>query len=158
MNMRFFRDLDGVLGAPIHDTDGWGSFPGPSLDDEAEDEARIELEDLKLNDFFIPDLIVPAPTPQPTLAQAAIDMLPPYDEIVRANRASFVMMPKVLVAQLRNEIERMLFTYDYKRDRSDYVCRFCDERPQTNYGEIKHDSECLGIKLKTFFEGQEEGE
>ena len=161
------RDEHGYLnGAPIHDTDGRGSFPGPSLEDEMEEEFEAERQattDADVRRAFnaglaIPDLEVPPPTATSWFADVAMNELPLWQEIVRANSASFVMVPKPLMDELKAEFWSLLSQYHYNSQGSDYVCAFCGERPRTNMEEIKHRDDCFGIKLKEFFEGQDQGD
>lgn len=142
--MRFFRDLDDApkseppLGAPFHDTDGWGSFPGPSLDDEHEEESHEEYVAVKACDFHIPDLEVPSMSErvQKTGANVTFVSAPPK------------RLSAELTARLAEELGNMMNQYEYTSRGADYVCAFCRNRHwDLHLHDTNHTRRCLGVAL-----------
>lgn len=60
------------------------------------------------------------------------------------------------IEELYDEIRSLTDQYDYNRNGSDWVCRFCNERPRKNGEEIQHRADCFGLKALSKLNSEKE--
>lgn len=56
-------------------------------------------------------------------------------------------MKKELIEKLRDELPSLMRAWSPCDNDSDYKCAFCNNRSDTNHGDITHAKDCLGIEL-----------
>lgn len=54
---------------------------------------------------------------------------------------------KALLNQLREELPSLMHAWEPCDNAADYKCAFCQNRSNTNLGDITHAADCLGEKL-----------
>lgn len=155
MNMRFFNDLDpnDDCDPPDRTMNEHGYFDDPVYDRAIAIASTAHAKTLQI----IPDLEVPPMRAQAATAGAQVRST--SDPIAQG---CGLYLPHELALELRDFMYSALHAYDPCRHSSDYICRFCGERANTNMGEITHsrdrlgNDDCLGLKLQEFFRVKEE--